>query len=147
MLRKSVVSSNAQLWSGGAPGCRQGRRQRSGCGRAPSEKLTASCGIVLVFLDFEASSLAKRGYPIEVAWVFEDGTSKSHLIHPAPGWDDWDEEAEAIHGIARETLMRDGTPHGVVARRMVGQLTDHDLLASAPSWDGKWLSALLRSAG
>ncbi|MGY2733406.1 hypothetical protein [Sphingomonas sp. UYP23] len=23
----------------------------------------------------------------------------------------------------------------------------HDLLASAPSWDGKWLSALLRGAG
>ena len=29
---------------------------------------------------------------------------------------------------------------------MVAVLTGHDLFASAPSWDGKWLSALLRAA-
>lgn len=100
-----------------------------------------------VFLDFEASSLGKRSYPIEVAWVFEDGRSESHLIRPAPDWDDWDEEAQAIHGIARETLLRDGEPHDMVAARMIDQLSGQDLRASAPSWDGKWLSALLRAAG
>ncbi len=102
---------------------------------------------MLVFLDFEASSLAKRSYPVEVAWVFEDGRSEEHLIRPAPGWDDWDADAERIHGIARSTLDDDGVPHDVVAGRMVDVLGGHDLLASAPSWDGKWLSALLRSAG
>jgi hypothetical protein len=102
---------------------------------------------MLVFLDFEASSLAKKSVPIEVAWVFEDGTSESHLIRPAPDWTDWDEEAEAIHGIPRATLLADGVPHDVVARRMVDVLSGHDLFASAPSWDGKWLSALLRAAG
>ena len=30
---------------------------------------------------------------------------------------------------------------------MIEALTGHDLLASAPSWDGKWLSRLLRAAG
>ena len=30
---------------------------------------------------------------------------------------------------------------------MVEALAGHDLLASAPSWDGKWLSALLRAGG
>ena len=30
---------------------------------------------------------------------------------------------------------------------MIEALEGHDLLASAPSWDGKWLSALLRAAG
>jgi len=30
---------------------------------------------------------------------------------------------------------------------MVEVLSGHDLTASAPSWDGKWLSALLRAAG
>ncbi len=100
-----------------------------------------------VFLDFEASSLADRSYPIEVAWVFEDGRSESHLIAPAPDWTDWNPDAERIHGIARETLSREGTPHDVVAVRMVEQLTGHALFASAPSWDGKWLSALLRAAG
>lgn len=100
-----------------------------------------------VFLDFEASSLGKTGYPIEVAWVFEDGTSETHLIKPAPRWTDWDEEAEAVHGISRRMLEAQGTGHDVVARRMVDQLSSHALYASAPSWDGKWLSALLRAAG
>ena len=102
---------------------------------------------MLVFLDFEASSLARHSYPIEVAWVFQDGTSEAHLIRPAPGWDDWDANAEAIHHIPRERLLHDGTPHDEVAHRMVTLLSDYDLTASAPSWDGKWLSALLRAAG
>lgn len=101
---------------------------------------------MLVFLDFEASSLAKLSYPIEVAWVFEDGTEETHLIRPAAQWTDWDVAAEAIHHIPRELLETDGTPHDVVARRMVEALTGHALFASAPSWDGKWLSALLRAA-
>lgn len=102
---------------------------------------------MLVFLDFEASSLAKNSYPIEVAWVFEDGRSEAHLIRPAPDWTDWDARAEALHRLDREWLEREGTPHDVVARRMVETLGGHDLLASAPSWDGKWLSLLLRTAG
>ena len=102
---------------------------------------------MLVFLDFEASSLGKRSYPIEVGWVFEDGRSEAHLIRPAPGWTDWDQGAEEIHHIGRSCLLAKGTPHDVVARRMIDELSGHDLLASAPSWDGKWLSALLRAAG
>jgi hypothetical protein len=43
-------------------------------------------------------------------------------------------------------LQEDGLPHDVVARRMVEQLSGHTLFASAPSWDGKWMSALLRAA-
>ncbi|MBB3348380.1 transcriptional regulator [Sphingomonas sp. BK069] len=100
-----------------------------------------------VFLDFEASSLADRSYPVEVAWVFQDGRGESHLIAPAPGWTDWDEAAERIHGISRATLEAEGEPHDVVAERMVEVLSEHDLFASAPSWDGKWLSVLLRAAG
>jgi hypothetical protein len=100
-----------------------------------------------VFLDFEASSLGKKGYPIEVGWVFEDGTSEAHLIAPAPNWTDWDEEAEAIHRIDRAMLAAEGTQVDRVASRMVAVLSDHTLYASAPSWDGKWLSALLRAAG
>ena len=100
-----------------------------------------------VFLDFEASSLEKRSYPIEVGWVFEDGREEAHLIRPAPEWSDWACDAQAIHGISRDVLRAQGTAHGVVARRMVDTLTGHELYASAPSWDGKWLSALLRASG
>ena len=100
-----------------------------------------------VFLDFEASSLSKQSYPIEVAWVFQDGRAESHLIAPAPGWDDWSATAEAIHGISRCRLLEEGEPHDQVAARMVEALDGHDLFASAPSWDGKWMSYLLRSSG
>jgi hypothetical protein len=102
---------------------------------------------VIAFLDFEASSLNKRGTPIEVAWVFEDGQEETHLIRPAPGWTDWDAQAEAIHRISPASLQSDGSGHDVVAARMVEVLTGHALFASAPSWDGKWLSVLLRAAG
>lgn len=102
---------------------------------------------MLAFLDFEASSLGRHGHPIEVAWVFEDGRSESWLIRPAPTWDDWDPAAEAIHHISRADLAEWGVSHARVATRMIDQLTGHDLVASAPSWDGKWLSALLRAGG
>jgi hypothetical protein len=100
-----------------------------------------------VFIDFEASSLGKESYPIEVGWVFVDGRSEGHLIRPAPDWHDWSADAEAIHRIPRATLERDGVPHEQVAARMIEVLGLHDLFASAPSWDGKWLSVLLRAAG
>ena len=100
-----------------------------------------------VFLDFEASSLSKNSYPIEVAWVFENGQSETYLIRPAPDWTEWDAEAERIHNIALKTLVDEGVPHDIVAQRMVEALSGHELFASAPSWDGKWLSTLLRSAG
>lgn len=101
----------------------------------------------IVFIDFEASSLEKKGYPIEVAWVFASGGEESYLIKPAPDWTEWSEESEAIHRIGRNRLVEQGTPHDEVARRMVETLTGHSLYATAPSWDGQWLSKLLRAAG
>ncbi|HEY0436843.1 MAG TPA: hypothetical protein VGC92_09395 [Phenylobacterium sp.] len=102
---------------------------------------------MIVFVDFEASSLADDSYPIEVGWVFEDGATEAHLIRPAPGWDDWDADAQAIHGLSRATLMAEGEPHEGVAHAMLAALGGHRAFASAPSWDGKWLSVLLRAAG
>ena len=99
------------------------------------------------FLDFEASSLSDDSYPIEVAWVFEDGASETHLIRPAPSWTDWDPQAALTHGYSRADLLADGEAHDAVARRLAERLAGHALFASAPSWDGKWLSVLLRSAG
>ncbi len=101
----------------------------------------------IVFLDFEASSLEKKSYPIEVAWVTASGHEESHLIRPAPEWTDWSDEAEAIHKIRREYLFAEGTPHDELARHMVDVLSGHALYVSAPSWDGQWLSKLLRAAG
>jgi len=101
----------------------------------------------IAFLDFEASSLGKQGYPIEVAWVLVGGEEESHLIRPDPSWTDWDDEAERIHGISRNRLVVEGRTVDDVAQRMMDALSGHTLYATAPSWDGKWLSKLLRAAG
>jgi hypothetical protein len=100
-----------------------------------------------VFIDFEASSLGKTSYPIEAGWVFEDGRSENMLIRPPPEWTDWDPRSEAIHGISRARLLAEGMPVEAAAHRLLSELGDHLVYASAPSWDGKWLSQLLRGAG
>lgn len=100
-----------------------------------------------VFLDFEASSLSKGSYPIEVGWAGEDGSEEGHLIRPAPEWTDWDASAEAIHKISRQALLDEGEPHDQVARRMLEVLGRREVYVTAPSWDGMWLSKLLRAAG
>ena len=100
-----------------------------------------------VFLDFEASSLSDSSYPVEVGWVCEDGREAEHLIRPAPDWTEWDAAAEAVHGITREQLLREGTPVDVVCDRLVEVFEGNVVHASAPSWDGHWLSMLLRAGG
>jgi hypothetical protein len=102
---------------------------------------------MIVFVDFEASSLSKQSFPLEVGWVFEDERSFSCLIHPAPDWTDWSDKAEAIHRISKSELQREGISAEKVAQMMLDTLSGHDLFASAPSWDGKWLSVLLRAGG
>src|SRR5882757_8109047 len=100
-----------------------------------------------IFLDFEASSLSKQSYPIELGWVGEDGEGAAWLIRPAPGWTEWDADAAKVHGISRETLARDGVDHTEVCARLIALAQGRVLYASAPSWDGHWLSMLLRAAG
>lgn len=98
-----------------------------------------------VFLDFEASSLSKHSYPIEIAWVFEDGRSRSFLIKPELNWTDWSMDAQRVHGISPEMLLAEGTTAAAVVCEMMETLAGHALHASSPSWDGKWLSVLLRA--
>lgn len=101
-----------------------------------------------VFIDIEASGLTADSYPIEIAWVFEDGSGgESHLICPAPGWTAWAASAEQTHGISRDRLESEGAAAESVARRAVEMLSGHDLFASSPEWDGKWLSDLLEAGG
>lgn len=99
------------------------------------------------FLDFEASSLEKGGFPVKVGWVLEDGTEEAHLIRPAPDWTVWSAEAEAIHRLSRARLEAEGETPETVAARMMEVLSGQEILASAPSWDGQWLSRLLRAGG
>jgi len=61
---------------------------------------------VAVFVGFEASSLGREGFPIEVAWVFETGGEEAHPIRFAQGWTEWPASAEAVHPVPRDLLER-----------------------------------------
>jgi DNA polymerase III epsilon subunit-like protein len=61
----------------------------------------------LAFLDFEASSISNKSYPIEVGWVFEDGSGEDFLIRPEQSWTDWSANAQAIHGITKMMLLHE----------------------------------------
>src|SRR6478735_11535161 len=96
--------------------------------------ITAYLLAMIVFLDFEASSLSKHSYPVEIAWVFEDGRSRSFLIKPKSGWTDWSADAEKIHGISRDRLQEEGSDIELVVGELMAELSGHELYASSPSW-------------
>ena len=73
----------------------------------------------LLFLDFEASSLTSRSWPVEIgyAWI-ERERIRSHatLIAPRADWSmaDWSPAAARVHNIPLAAI-RSGTPAGTVA--------------------------------
>jgi len=101
------------------------------------------------FLDFEASSLSDRSYPIEVAWSRPDGSIESHLISPAgiKEWTDWDPAAEKVHGISRQELVANGVAPNSVCDRMIDQLAGKAIYTDAPRFDGAWLARLFAACG
>ncbi|MFV8836496.1 hypothetical protein ACNSTU_16160 [Aquisalimonas sp. APHAB1-3] len=99
------------------------------------------------FIDFEASGLTSESYPIEVAWSMPDGTVESHYIDPAPHWDYWDPEAEAIHWIPRHLLRDCGRPVAWIAERMNAVLAGHTVYCDAPGMDRFWMNRLFDAAG
>lgn len=102
---------------------------------------------MFVFLDNEASSLGADSYPIEIAWVWENGRSESFLIRPERDWIDWSEEAEALHGISRETLLREGQPASIVAQRFLAAAAKGRIVSDAPVFDRSWLQRLCSVVG
>lgn len=103
----------------------------------------------LICLDFEASGLGPRSYPIEVAWRDgATGASDSFLISPAevPGWTDWDEMAQGIHGIAREQLVADGIGVGKACWRLNRALEGRVVYCDALEFDLFWLRRLYDAA-
>ncbi len=99
------------------------------------------------FLDCEASSLSDNSYPVEIAWSAPDGSVESHLVRPAPDWDEWSEQSEEVHGISRERLLAEGLPSWIVARRMNESLAGAILHSDAPAFDTFWIDRLFEQHG
>lgn len=103
----------------------------------------------IAFLDVESSGLEPGSYPVEVG-VCGDGLSpRSWLVLPHPEWpaSAWSEEAEALHGISRETLGREGLPALQVADELDRHLLGLAVHSDAVGFDGEWLDVLYRAAG
>lgn len=93
-------------------------------------------------IDVEASGFGSASYPIEVGVAMPDGHGYCSLITPAPGWVYWDANAERVHGVTRETLLRQGRP----AKEVAGDINTllHGQIVYCDSWyhDFTWLSRL-----
>ena len=105
-----------------------------------------------IFIDFEASSLTKDSWPVEIgfAWIDEKGKLRSDakLIKPHPSWSlsEWSEKSQQIHGITLEEL--EGAEDAVeVARWAMREFGNAMLLSDAAPFDDRWLRRLMALIG
>jgi hypothetical protein len=107
----------------------------------------------IIFLDFEASALGPRGYPIEVGWAMVDPreqvTVRALLIRPTEAWADWEwsPESARVHSITRDVLDQNGLPVHAVAETMNAELAGRVVHSDHPRGDGFWLRVLFGAAG
>ena len=98
-------------------------------------------------MDIEASGFGAGSYPIEIGIVLANGDAYCTLIAPEPDWTHWDEEAQAVHGIARSTLHQFGKAACVVAAELDRRLAGTTIYSDAWGHDYTWLSLLYSVAG
>jgi hypothetical protein len=106
-----------------------------------------------LFMDFEASGLSPKSYPIQVAWSAPDGSvTECWSIEPATayGWaleEAWDASAERVHGIPFTTLREQGKPAALIAARMNEQLRNQTVYVDGGAYDRVWCEQLFAAAG
>lgn len=103
----------------------------------------------ILTIDFEASCLPRHGrsYPIEVG--VSDGTmSRNWLIRPHRSWDGWDwtAEAEALHGLSHDRIVREGQPAAIVLAELASVVQGRRVVADSLI-DQYWLDTLAQAAG
>lgn len=97
-------------------------------------------------IDVEASGFGAASYPIEVGLVLPDGTSYCTLIRPEARWTHWDESAEKVHRVSRETLLKTGRTAAEAARDVNAHLRGMTVYCDSWYHDFTWLSRLFDAA-
>jgi hypothetical protein len=97
-------------------------------------------------LDFEASGLSKSSYPIEVG-VVGDNSRYSSLICREDPWTYWNKDAEAVHGIQIEELIKNGQSAIIVATELNRLLDGDKVYSDCKKWDQFWLDVLFDQCG
>lgn len=102
----------------------------------------------VIIIDVEASGLHIDSYPVEMA-VYVAGNVHSWLIRPEKNWQFWDRNAENLHGIKREFLVREGRLARHVADELNDVLSDTNglLYSDAAEWDSDWIQTLFTTVG
>jgi hypothetical protein len=102
-------------------------------------------------IDFEASSLGRRSFPIEVAIAGAGtGAAQSWLIQPTPLWlatGTWSEDSEALHGLSLARIAAEGKPAATVARALAEALFGKTTLSDNAGHDQAWLEMLFTAGG
>lgn len=101
----------------------------------------------IAFIDLEASGLSARSWPIEVGWCFQRGAAKAMLIRPHEDWSmaDWSSDAEALHGVSHDQLVKQGAGAKEVCEKLNADLAGKLVYSDAPDWDGFWLYRLFQA--
>ena len=97
-------------------------------------------------LDVEASGFGSDSYPIEVGVITATQKRYCSLIHPAPSWIHWDDQAEALHGISRAMLSRCGRPPSQVCEDLNALLHGQTVYTDGWVVDYPWMIRLFATA-
>lgn len=100
-----------------------------------------------IIIDVEASGFGSTSYPIEVGLAMEGDQKFCSLILPAPDWTHWDEEAEKVHQIDRNTLEVHGKSPKQVATRLNEILKGKTVYTDGWVVDKPWIITLFYVAG
>jgi len=97
-------------------------------------------------LDIEASGFGRSSYPIEVGYALPDGRTVCMLVKPPADWTHWDETAQKVNGITRETLQTHGRPVEERAHTLNADLAGMTVYCDGWAHDYPWLAALFEAA-
>ena len=105
--------------------------------------------MAVIYIDFEASSLMRGSFPVEMGLAVDGGDVSSWLIRPVPEWEEWSPASEALHGLCRKQLAEEGfdVVHVAVAVLEACSAPDCVLASDNPAHDAMWLNRLLDAAG
>lgn len=113
------------------------------------------------FVDVEASGLGPSGFPVEVGWASPewhmDGTCsirlRSVLVKPTAEWlagpGAWDPNAEWMHGLSREDLLRDGLEPATLCDLLDTEFSGRRVHTDTGGggMDDLWIALLYEAAG
>lgn len=100
----------------------------------------------IITLDIEASGLATDSYPIEVGVILNDGSSWCSLVKPENHWQYWCKQAEKIHQISQDNILKHGKSAVEIAKHLNQLLKDKTVYSDCWVLDDKWLRQLYMEA-